>query len=83
MLVTSMPWDMVVEARGEEVLVEVISAPREQREELSAEQDEAGLGDLDPIASLTLDQKALLETTQTSHLVVCYLQKSGSSYIST
>ena len=42
---------MVVEAKGEEVLVEVISAPREQREELSAEQDEAGLGDLDPIAT--------------------------------
>ena len=62
-----MPWDMVVKARGEEVLVEVISAPREQREELSAEQDEAGLGDLDPIASLNFDQKALLETTQTSH----------------
>ena len=74
---------MVVEARGEEVLVEVISAPREQREELSAEQEEAGLGDLDPIASLTFDQKALLETTQISHLVECYLQKSGSSYIST
>ena len=80
MLVTSMPWDRVVEARGEElVVVEVTSAPREQREELSAEQDEAGLGDRDPI---TLDQKVLLETTQTSHYVVCNLQKSGSSYIS-
>ena len=74
---------MVVEARGEEVLVEVISAPREQREELSAEQEEAGLGDLDPIPNLTFDQKVLSETTQTSHLVVCNLQKSGSSYIST
>ena len=80
MLVTSMPWDRVVEARGEEVvLVEVTSAPREQREELSAEQDEAGLGDRDPIASLFM---VLLETTQTSHHVVCNLQKSGSSYIS-
>jgi hypothetical protein len=56
-----MPLHRVVEDRGEEVegnmLVEVISAPIEQREELSAEQDEAGLGDRDPIAGLTLDQK--------------------------
>ena len=62
MLVTSMPLHRVVEDRGEEVegnmLVEVISAPIEQREELSAE-DEAGLGDRDPIAGLTLDQKVL------------------------
>ena len=57
MLVTSMPLHRVVDDSGEEVevnmLVEMISAPIEQREELSAEQDlpedEAGLGDRDPI----------------------------------
>ena len=51
MLVTSMPLHRVVDDSGEEVevnmLVEMISAPIEQREELSA--DEAGLGDRDPI----------------------------------
>ena len=46
-----MPFHVVVEDRGEEV--EVISAPMEQREELSAEQDETGLGDRDPIAGLS------------------------------
>ena len=56
MLVTSIPFHKVVEDKGEEVegmLVEVISAPIEQREELSGEQDETGLGDRDPIAGLS------------------------------
>ena len=53
MLVTSMPLHKVVEDKGEGMLVGVISAPIEQREELSAEQDETGLGDRDPIAGLS------------------------------
>ena len=62
MLVTSMPLQKVVEVLGEEdkVVLEVMtSAPREQREELSAEQEEVGLGDLDPITSLSVESDIL------------------------
>ena len=62
MLVTSVPLQKVVEVMGEEnkVVLEVVtSAPREQREELSAEQEEVGLGDLDPITSLSVESDIL------------------------
>ena len=62
MLVTSMPLQKVVEVLGEEdkvVLEAMTSAPREQREELSAEQEEVGLGDLDPITSLSVESDIL------------------------
>ena len=62
MLVTSMPLQKVVEVLGEEdkvVLEAMTSAPREQREELSAEQEEVGLGDLDLITSLSVESDIL------------------------
>ena len=51
----------MVEVLGEDkVVLEVMtSAPREQREELSAEQEEVGLGDLDPITSLSVESDIL------------------------
>ena len=69
MLVTSMPLHKVVEEWEEGMLVEAISAPIEQREELSAEQDETGLGERDPIA----DQMVLLRysTITSFFLSIC------------